>query len=92
MKDSKVRALTIATVGLLCLCVLMQVLGAPVTLWSPSITQDTLGASILEGFSIPPSLPRLDATSSGILADELILCRRVSLFERSLFHPPCPVL
>lgn len=92
MTDSTICILTRLMVIVLCLCVTMQVLGAPVTLWFPSMTPDTVSASILEGFSIPPSLPQLDASSSGMLAHELTPCRRVSLVDHSLFHPPCPVL
>jgi hypothetical protein len=41
---------------LLCLCVVVQMLGVPATLLSPDGASDLLGASVLEGFSILPSV------------------------------------
>jgi hypothetical protein len=39
--------------GLLCLCVFMQVLGAPTSLWSIVLEEDLVEGSMLEDVSIP---------------------------------------
>lgn len=47
----------------LCMCVMMQMLGVPVTLLHAADASDTIAASVLEGFSVPPTLPQLVMSS-----------------------------
>lgn len=56
---ARTRSRSIRTVVILflCLSVIMQMLGVPPTLLSPALTLDTLGESMREGFSIPPTVP-----------------------------------
>ena len=56
---ARTRSRGVRTVAILflCLSVLIQMLGVPPTLLSPALSLDTLGESVLEGFSIPPTVP-----------------------------------
>jgi hypothetical protein len=87
-----VRILTILTVSMLCLCVTMQVLGAPITLWAPQLSVDVLGASILEGASIPPSPPIIHTSLTNTCLPGRGDTLRSPLLARNAFHPPCRLL
>jgi hypothetical protein len=47
-------------------CIMMQMLGVPVTLLNPLEAADTLAASALEGFSVAPFLPQLTSSSEAV--------------------------
>ena len=87
-----VRILMILSVAMLCLCVAMQVLGAPITLWAPQLSEDVLGASILEGVSIPPSPPMIHTSLVNTSLPDPGDTLRSSLLARNAFHPPCHIL
>lgn len=73
---------------LLCICIGMQTLGAPVTLWDPQTEGDTLTESLLEGFSIAQTAlivsGPLGCTIQGESSD---LLQSLTLTQ-SLFRPP----
>jgi hypothetical protein len=73
---------------LLCLCVVLQMLGVPVTLLGPSVTSDALGASVLEGFSLPPSLPGLALLPESVLVVDVHPTVHGPILASALFHPP----
>ncbi len=73
---------------LFCACVLMQALGAPITLWNPSWSGDTLQTSVLEGFSIPPSIDPLWLVLQADALPAVVVHGRLLLRDLSLFHPP----
>lgn len=72
----------------LCVCVLVQMLGLPVTLLNLFTPADLLTESMCEDPSVLPSLPELRPSSA--------LCRRTDgprtphspVFVTSVFHPP----
>ena len=72
----------------LCICVIMQMLGVPVTLLSPVLTLDTLGASVLEGFSVPSTSLRLDPSIEFLQVADILFPLHVSLLPSVFFHPP----
>jgi hypothetical protein len=76
----------IATV--LCMCVMMQMLGVPVTLLHAADVSDTIAASVLEGFSVPPMLPQLVMSSETNPIAEIDLLEYVTAFASMPFHPP----
>jgi hypothetical protein len=82
------RILTILSVAMLCLCVAMQMLGAPITLWAPQLSVDVLGASILEGVSIPPSPPMVHTSLVNTALPDRGDTLRSSLLPQNAFHPP----
>jgi hypothetical protein len=66
----------------------MQMLGVPVTLLSPATTADTLGASVLEGFTVPPALPKLVPSRDATAVAESRPAVRIPVFASEWFHPP----
>jgi len=71
-----------------CLGVFMQMLGVPVTLLNTSLVPDVLEASVLEGFTIPSTLPNLALFPNSGSADLVTLSMHLLLLASSLFHPP----
>ena len=85
---SSIRQPILVGVGLLCLCILMQSLGVPITLWNPSWGDEALQTSVLEGFSMISSVLNPWSMKSGLCLDQPSGRRLVTLLDRSLFHPP----
>lgn len=83
----KAQSLCVIVIAL-CLCVMMQMLGAPVTLLSAADISDEPIKLGLEGFSVPPALPRLAVSSGFTLVVESHPFAGVSAFASALFHPP----
>jgi hypothetical protein len=75
----------------LCLCVMLHMLGVPATLLDPFDAADTVTASVLEGFSVPSSLPRLSLTVNMVAVIDAPLSVHMPILASALFHPP-PVL
>jgi len=82
------QGFSLVVVIFLCLCVLMQMLGAPVTLLGPAVAADTLGASVLEGFSVPPAVPQLTTSCERIPVTDAHPPVHVPVLASTLFHPP----
>ena len=79
------RSWFVLVVFLLCFCVVMQMLGVPVTMWNPWET-DTSGENL--GFTIPPTIPQLNPS---ILLTSLEMGQPnpyTFLLLRTVFHPP----
>jgi len=72
----------------LCMCVMMQMLGVPVTLLHAADVSDTIAASVLEGFSVPPTLPQLVMSSESNPCAEIDSLECVTAFASTLFRPP----
>lgn len=75
-------------VMLLCLFVLVQMLGVPVTLLNPVAASDTLTVSVSEGFSVPSSLPQLIPAFETDPVIDAQPSVHVPVLASSLFHPP----
>lgn len=73
---------------LLCISVIVQMLGVPVTLLDPGVTSDPLGASVLEGFSVPPSAVQLSFSTDAVLIIEIHRLISRPVLASALFHPP----
>lgn len=72
----------------LCLCIIMQMLGVPVTLLSAGDISDEFSGSVLEGFSLPQMLPPLTLFSESISAGELPQSAQLFVLASQQFHPP----
>ncbi|HEY6084150.1 MAG TPA: hypothetical protein VIU63_02075 [Nitrospira sp.] len=72
----------------LCLSVILQMLGVPVTLLNPTLSLDIQGSSILEGFSIPPSPILLTAPTPPHAVSHPLLFPHLLLLTNVPFHPP----
>jgi hypothetical protein len=75
-------------VMLLCICIMVQMLGVPVTLLHPAANSDALEASVLEGFSVPPSLPHLMLSSESVPLIESHPSGQAPVLASVPFHPP----
>lgn len=91
LEPSMYRLMTYSSMYLacfLCVCVLSQMLGMPVTLGSLLSSDDMLSQPTSEDFSLLPTLPKLEARSSSRPRSEIQTPRYVPVFVKSLFHPP----
>ena len=75
-------------VGLLCLGVFLQMLGAPLNFWDLDGSDDDLVSSLLVGLAVPSAQPH-----DMPLHSYLLYCDRSAptyrlLYENLLFHPP----
>lgn len=77
-------------VVLLCLCVVVHMLGVPATLLDPAGAPDTMGHSVLEGFSVPPSLVQISPSTQAEPAPDIQKMFTSLVLTAFLFHPPVP--
>lgn len=74
--------------SLLCFAVVMQMLGAPTSLWTLDLNTDLMESSLLEGWSLPPDRVTL---SPGIVASVHFESSKEPSFvllADTLFRPP----
>lgn len=74
---------------LLCLCVFMQVLGAPTSLWNLELEEDVLESSILEALSIPTGRVPQGRDRSWFCRSDMCQFPADVLSDGGLFRPPC---
>jgi hypothetical protein len=82
------RGIRTVVILFLCISVLMQMLGVPLTLLSPVLSLDTLGESVLEGFSIPPTVPLVTRNSKTGFVTDTQPSVHVPILASAVFHPP----
>jgi hypothetical protein len=87
-KESRNGNACMAIVMLLCLSILVQMLGVPVTLLNPFEPVDTQSVSVLEGFSVPSSLPQLTSSFETDAATDAQPSVHLPVLASVLFHPP----
>ena len=80
-------AATAVLVGFVCLRVVFQMLGAPVTLLG-LLTSDTPVESLSEDFSIPPSTPEPGRPNRSRFTGETQSLPYVLVLSTAVFHPP----
>ena len=88
----RLPTLIVYGIGLICLCIVMYMLGIPMTLWTLHFPLDQTDSSVLEGFSLPTALsdhtPQLPITST---PDTPTGVKR-AVIERLLLRPPNPAV
>ena len=72
----------------LCLCVVVQMLGVPATLLSPSAPADIPSAVSLEGFSLPQTVSDLHTGRHSIIVVHVPMTQYLPILLTSVFHPP----
>lgn len=72
----------------LCFCVIMQMLGAPVTLLSAGDSSDEFAGSVLEGFAVPQMLSPMTLTPESIPVSEWPRSAHLLVLDSERFHPP----
>ncbi|MBH0206465.1 MAG: hypothetical protein HP498_11765 [Nitrospira sp.] len=85
--DLRLRGLCVVALAL-CLCVVMQMLGAPGTLLSAEDISDEFSGSVLEGFSLPQMPPSLTLFFESLSAGELPQSAQLFVLASQQFHPP----
>ena len=88
LTESRLGTVCMAMVMLLCFFVVVQMLGVPVTLLNPLETADTMGGSVLEGFSVPSTVPQLTLSSETVPVTDAQPSGHVPVLASALFHPP----
>jgi hypothetical protein len=86
--SAHVRLISILVYGLLCLAVVMQMLGTPTSLWTLDFETDLVEASLLEGFSLPPSLVVLSPVLTAQRHLESTVRTHCLLLDVTLLRPP----
>jgi len=75
-------------IGLLCLCVAMEILGAPISLLNIYQSVDLLESFPLEELSVPSTVPELSVSQYGKLYSPSPPLEHDILLAQSFFHPP----
>ena len=88
MARTRSTGVRVAVILFLCLAVLMQMLGVPPTLLSPALSLDTVGESVLEGFSIPPAVPLITRSPKMGSVTDAQPSVHVPILASTLFRPP----
>lgn len=87
-RSSDVPRLIRYSIGIVCLCVVMYMLGSPMTLWTMEFLVDQTDSSVLEGFSVPTTSvhlkPAMPVSSHGEETSHL----QTWLSEHHLLRPP----
>lgn len=78
----------VGLVTVLWVCVLVQMLGPPVTLLSLLMTSNMLTESVSEDFSMLPLMPELSFSKSSRLRIDGQPTFRLPVLAPSIFHPP----
>lgn len=79
---------SIIAVGLLCVCVLAQVLGVPGTLIDLLTSSDTLVESVSEDASLAPAVTEPGALALTYTDIIIQLSLHLPILVTSVFHPP----
>lgn len=90
--EETVRFLPVGTASVIlvvfvCLCVVFQMLGVPVTLLD-LLTSDAPVESLSEDFSIPPSMPEPGTPDRSRFTAESQSFLHFPIFSTAVFHPP----
>ena len=75
-----------AFIVLLCLCIGMQMLGSPITMWNP-LEEESDAYENLD-FSIPPTIPRLNPSILHTLLESQQQNLYILLLLQTVFRPP----
>ena len=73
---------------LLCCCIVLQVLGTPISLWNVLGSEDLVQASLLEGFSTPSHQPTFSVSSGKYFHPTPAPVTHETLLVTPIFHPP----
>jgi hypothetical protein len=87
-EESRLGKVCMAMVMCLCICVMVQMLGVPITLLNFAEAADISAASVLEGFSVLPAVPRLTPSENTISVTDVQSSLHLPIFVSAPFHPP----
>lgn len=89
--STNIRSSSLLLIGLLCVGILLQILGAPLTFWDLDGSCDLVESSLLEGFAIVSDEPVLSPLlrSSSLSSTDPLTCPFAPQYL--FFHPPPPI-
>jgi len=82
------QRLVLYAVGLICFCVVMYMLGSPMTLWTMQFALDQTDTVILEGFSLPTTVSDAIPAMVGSPSIEASPGTKREVNEDGLLRPP----
>ena len=88
MKISHRMMMSTCVILFLCVCVLAQMIGMPITFFSLVSSSDVFLESVSEDFSFPPTVPKPKASNTRSAHTELPPSPYFPIFVTSVFHPP----
>jgi hypothetical protein len=89
--NRQLSCISVGMIFLLCLGVMMQMLGVPLTLWNPADAADIvdpLAASILEACSLPSAIAPLQVSCCGLWLSDRQPSLQGLILTSEPFHPP----
>ena len=86
------QRLVLYAIGLICLCVVMYVLGSPMTLWTMQFALDQTDTVVLEGFSLPTTVSDAIPAMVGSPSNETSPGAKREGNEDGLLRPPNMIL
>ena len=75
-------------IGLICLGVVLQMLGAPISFWDLNGSEDDFISALLMGVAVLSGEPHYSPLHSSLLIRLISAPRYSFLYEHVLFHPP----
>ena len=91
MLDGRAKGVSLVLcygIGLICLCVVMYMLGSPMTLWNLQFAFDETDNPVLEGFSLPTIVGDFVPAMLVASSRERSTDAKGALNEHSLLRPP----
>jgi hypothetical protein len=82
------QRLVLYAIGLICFCVVMYMLGSPMTLWTMQFALDQTDTVILEGFSLPTTVSDAIPAMVGSPSIEASPGTKREVNEDGLLRPP----
>ncbi len=89
--STNIQSSSLLLIGLLCVGILLQILGVPLTFWDLDGSCDLVESSLLEGFAIVSEEPLLSPIlrSSSLSSTDPLACPLAPQYL--FFHPPLPI-
>ncbi|HKY71278.1 MAG TPA: hypothetical protein VJL88_05115 [Nitrospira sp.] len=75
-------------IGVICLCVMMYMLGTTMSLWTMQFALDQADNMVLEGFSLPTTLPDMNPAMPVSSSPDTSSPVKRDVNDRSLLRPP----
>ena len=78
-------------IGLLCVGIMLQILGAPRSFWNLDSSSDPVASSLLEGLSLVSHAPMVSTSFPYVFAFDTPSPAYQFAAQHCFFHPPLPM-
>jgi len=89
--STNIRSSFLLLIGLLCIGILLQILGVPLTFWDLDGSSDLVESSLLEGFAIVSNEPVLSPSLQSLYLSNTHSLAYLLSPQYLFFHPPPPI-